>query len=212
MQQRPRLIIGGLLGSLALAGCGVSGHLSATPTGNGAYQVPGTAHTSDASIPASNSSRTDTVLSRFNTYRNTLYHFSLSYPKNFTPLPSPTDSDGKSFIFKTHVASYSNQGEGFIGVPKQAAVIDAVGVYNAAHMTYAKAKKRPNNPFITSYHVGKYGTGYEIQEHQRRGMELSYSIMFFNQTYVKTLKVVVPNQTQYKQIALAVVKSFNPLS
>ena len=33
MQYRPRLIIGGLLGSLALAGCGVNGHRNATPAG-----------------------------------------------------------------------------------------------------------------------------------------------------------------------------------
>ena len=40
MQHRPRLIIGGLLGSLALAGCGVNGHVNATSPVSGTGQRP----------------------------------------------------------------------------------------------------------------------------------------------------------------------------
>lgn len=210
-----------LLGGTLLAGCGAPRHLAATPTGNGHHKVSDTAHSGDVytssgpstPIPSSNfsgSSSPSTVQTGFKTYRNIPYHFSLQYPTTWTPMGSSVDGGGQSFIFDTHLPAFSNHGFG-LDVPHHLAVINAVAVYNAAHMTYAKAR-RPNNPFITSYHVEKYETGYEIQEQQKRGMELSYSIMFFNQTYVKTLMVVVPNQLPYKQIALAVVKSYNPLS
>ncbi len=44
-----------LLSGPLLAGCGVSGHLSATPTGNGKYNVSGTVHTSG--VPTSSRMR-----------------------------------------------------------------------------------------------------------------------------------------------------------
>ncbi len=49
-----------LLGGTLLAGCGVSGHLSATPTGNGNYNVSGTVHTSGVSTSPSPSNTTPT--------------------------------------------------------------------------------------------------------------------------------------------------------
>ena len=49
-----------LVGSTLLAGCGVSGHLSATPTGNGNYNVSGTVHPSGVSTSPSPSNTTPT--------------------------------------------------------------------------------------------------------------------------------------------------------
>ncbi len=49
MNSRHLLILSGIImGSLTLAGCGVTGHLTATPTGHGNYAVSGTVHTSGA--------------------------------------------------------------------------------------------------------------------------------------------------------------------
>ena len=56
MQHQKLLMVGGLLGSLALAGCGISGHVNATPADNGTSQVSGTVHTSPSTSGSSSSS------------------------------------------------------------------------------------------------------------------------------------------------------------
>lgn len=59
-------MVGGLLGSLALAGCGISGHVNATPANNGTSQVSGTVHTSgvpnqNGATPATSSTSSSSV-------------------------------------------------------------------------------------------------------------------------------------------------------
>ncbi|MCY0877425.1 MAG: hypothetical protein OWU84_00545 [Firmicutes bacterium] len=145
------------------------------------------------------------------TYRNTLYDFSFRYPRNFVPLPMPTDHDGATFYLNTADASYSTRGTGFIGVPHHAIVISGVGVFNAADLTCAKAERRPKTGAITRYRVRRYRNGYEIDEVERKSTCMVYVTMFFDQRLVNTLTVVVPNHSSYRKLALRVLKSFDPL-
>ena len=62
---KPYLIVASILGSVALAGCGVNGQLRATPTGHGTDHISGTVHTppvpSSVSPASSPPSQTDTA-------------------------------------------------------------------------------------------------------------------------------------------------------
>lgn len=49
-----------LLGSTLLAGCGLSGNMTATPTGNGNYNISGTVHTNNTPSSATQSSTSST--------------------------------------------------------------------------------------------------------------------------------------------------------
>ncbi len=57
------LVVGSviLFGSNLLAGCGVNGNLTATPTGNRTYHISGTVHTSGISTPSSAATPTSEV-------------------------------------------------------------------------------------------------------------------------------------------------------
>ena len=81
------LVVGSviLFGSSLLAGCGVNGNLTATPTGNGTYHISGTVHTSgtpsNGPSTASNSTPTSSTLtssSPSNSSQGTVWVFSLS--------------------------------------------------------------------------------------------------------------------------------------
>ena len=60
MRQHLLLISGGILGSLVLAGCGLTGNVNATPAGNGTVHISGTVQTSGVSTSPSPSNTTPT--------------------------------------------------------------------------------------------------------------------------------------------------------
>lgn len=216
-----------ILGTMALAGCGAAGPVSATPTGNGNSHISGQAHISGVSPTTSTSSSNSSSISSspsqltpgttstsqsatmYLTYHNPLYNFSVSYPTTWTESPRPNDGDGRLFTFDTHIPTFSNGG-GYESYPKYDAVIAAIGVYNVTNFTFDQAKNRPQNPNITSYHVVKVSNGYEVQETQTKGDTIAYSLVFFNATYQKHLQVVVPNTAPYRKIARAVLQSYKP--
>lgn len=152
------------------------------------------------------------VNSGFSICRNTMYKFSFQYPQNWKLLTPAMDGGGTTFIFNTKLNNFTNQGAGILHVPKNDAVINAVGVYNVANQTYANIKNKPSDPSIISYQVTKYADGYEVNEVQRKGTALWFTVKFLDKTYVKTLQVIVPDQANYKQLATEVVKSYNPIS
>lgn len=153
-----------------------------------------------------------TAMQGFSIYRNAMYKFSFQYPQDWKQLTSAMDGGGSTFVFNTKLSNFTNQGAGISNIPKNDAVINAVGVYNAANQTYADIKNKPNDPSIISYQVTKYAGGYEVNEVQKKGTALWFTVEFLDKTYVKTLQVVVPNQTDFKQIASKIVSSYNPLS
>ena len=60
MRQHLLLISGGILGSLVLAGCGLTGNVNATPAGNGTVHISGTVQTSGVPTSPSPSNTTPT--------------------------------------------------------------------------------------------------------------------------------------------------------
>lgn len=55
------LLSGGVLGSVALAGCGINGKINATPTGNSTYHFSATVHTSGVRSSSSKSTPSSSI-------------------------------------------------------------------------------------------------------------------------------------------------------
>ncbi|QQE79220.1 hypothetical protein [Alicyclobacillus sp. SO9] len=144
----------------------------------------------------------------YSTYTNQAYHFSLKYPSKWTQGPTPANGSGRLFYVSTNHSSFSNMASS-LGLPAHDAVIQVVGTHNPTNVTYASVKNRPSGQGIVSYKVSKVSNGYEIQETQKKGNGLWYTIQLFNKNYFNTLTVIIPsNSGYYKGIAQSVIQSY----
>ena len=196
-----------LVGSTLLAGCGLSGNVTATPTGKGHHNT-GTVHTNNApsststsagpspskTISSSASSPTSSISGiTYTTYHNRIWGYSLNVPKNLTKSAPPEDGDGESW----------NSGSAQIVVWGQYS--DATG-HTA---TVASALNTLDQQKHPSYQA--HGSDWLVVS-GIEGSKIYYMKEFIGPVKEDVLSISYPTsaKSEWQSIVTTVVNSFNP--
>ena len=193
-----QIVVGSVvfLGSSLLVGCGVNGNLTATPTGNGTYQVNGTVHTSGTpskrSTTASRSTPASPSLS-YVTYHNRIWGYSLSVPQTFIASASPEDGGGLSWS------------SGSVNIVVYGQYSNATG----HTLTVASVLRTMDNQKHPSYQV--HGSNWLVVS-GTHGSQIYYIKEFIGSTKTDVLSISYPvaDKNHWQSMVSAVSLSFKP--